>query len=307
MRRAGVVLVVAALVGGASELHAAEKVVLRILVEDGHGRPVDGAKVRGSFFDEQVLRGRLDGPVSGITDAEGRVEISGTEDLYVDVRVEREGFYRSTHRVLVRDRALLERTGEHTIRLRRHLDPIALRVKRVVFLVPERFAGEPYGYDLVAGDFVAPVGSGSVTDLELSYDREDGGDFRWSWSFTARFTNPGDGLIPVVFDPRGSELRSDYEAPGDGYRREWALSRSRAGVDEPPTGRDDPNRGYYFRIRTEVDASGAVTGGYYGKIYGEFPKVTYYVNPKRGSRNVEWDVTRNLFGSLPLMERTREP
>jgi hypothetical protein len=223
------------------------------------------------------------------------------------VRVERDGFYLSTRRVLVRDKELLEKSGEQTVRLRRRVDPIAMRVKRVVFLVREFFAGEPYGYDLVAGDFVAPVGKGSVKDLELSYDREDGGDFRWSWSFNARFTNPGDGLIPVVFDPRGSKFRSDHDAPADGYSGEWALSRSRAGVGEPPTGRDDPNQGYYFRIRTEVDASGAVTGGYYGKIYGEFPKVAYYLNPSSGSRNVEWDVTKNLFGSLLGKERTTEP
>lgn len=307
MRRAAVAMVLAALIGAASEVRAAERVVLRILVEDDLGSAVEGAEVRGYFFDEQVLRGRLDGAVSGITDTEGRVEISGTEDLYVDVKVERDGFYRSMHRVLVRDRELLEKIGEHRIRLRKKVDPIEMRVKRVVFLAKEFFGGEPYGYDLVAGDFVAPVGKGTVKDLELSYDREDGGNFRWSWSFSARFTNPGDGLVPVIFDPRGSDFRSDYEAPAEGYRGEFTLSRSRSGLGQPATGRDDPNQGYYFRIRTKVDASGAVTGGYYGKIYGEFPVVTYYLNPESGSRNVEWDAPRNVFKALLSKELTREP
>ena len=308
MTRAAVVLVLAALIGAASGSCAAERVVLEIIVEDDQGSPVEGAGVRGFFFDEQVLNERQgDGRVSGITDENGRVEISGTEDLYVDVTVERDGYYRSTHRVLVRNRELLEKSGEQKIRLRKQVDPIAMRAKRVLLLVRKLQAGEPYGYDLVAGDFIAPIGKGRVKDLELSYVREDEGDFRWSWSLTIRFAKPGDGLIPVVFEARGSKFRSDYEAPANGYLGEWMLSRSRAGVDEAPTSRDDPNRGYYFRVRTELDASGAVTGGYYGKIYGEFPKVTYYLNPAVGSRNVEWDASRNLFGSLPVMERATSP
>ena len=300
-------MVLGALIGAASNCRAPERGVLEILVKDDRGSPVEGAEVRGFFFDEQVLNERLDGPVSGITNEEGRVEISGTEDLYVDVTVQKDGYYRSTHRVLVRDRELLDKSGEQTIRLRKQVDPIAMRAKRVLLLVRQFQAGESYGYDFVAGDFVAPIGKGSVKDLDLSYVRENGGVFRWSWSLVIKFAKPGDGLIPVVFEARGSEFRSDYEAPADGYRGEWMHSRSRAGVDEAPTSRDDPNQGYYFRVRTEVDASGAVTGGYYGKIYGEFPKVTYYLNPRSGSRNVEWDASMNLFGSLPVTERATSP
>lgn len=94
-----------------------------------------------------------------------------------------------------------------------------MRAKQVVFLAREHMAGEPYVYHLVAGDFAAPIGRGSVADLERSYAREDGGTFQWRWTFKVRFSNPTDGLISVVFDARGSEFRSDYEAPADGYRK----------------------------------------------------------------------------------------
>lgn len=70
----------------------------------------------------------------------------------------------------------------------------------------------------------------------------------------------------------------------------------------------DPNeQGFYFRVRTELDDEGYVIGGYYGKMYGGLPEAVCYLNPNRGDRNVEWDVSQNRFGTLPVMERAGEP
>lgn len=78
-------------------------------------------------------------------------------------------------------------------------------------------------------------------------------------------------------------------------------------MNEAPTNSSHPNQGYYFRVRTEVDDMGGVKGGYYGKIQGELPKGTYYLNPEAGSRNVEWDASQSLFGLLPRVERAVVP
>jgi hypothetical protein len=306
MSRIAFILMSAALLTVASRADDAEKIVLRIRVVDAAGEPVPGAAARGFFFDEQVLRERLDGNVAGSTDLDGRVEISGTEDIYVDFQVDAAGYYRSTRRVVVRDPEIRKHGSDQTIRLRKRIDPIAMRVKRSAVAGPS-VAGEAYGYDLVAGDFVEPLGRGTINDLALTYVRKQGEGFDWSWALSVRFSNPGDGLIPALLHERESEFRSDHEAPRDGYLSEWNLEQSRSNMNEGPTGNVDPNRMYYFRVRTRTDPNGDVSGGHYGKIYGEFPVITYYLNPQTGSRNVEWDVTRNLFDSLPILERATAP
>lgn len=286
---------------------AESKIELRVLVVDEQGAPVEGAVVRGFFFDEQIVRDRQDGNLVATTGADGHTVISGTEDIYVDVLVTRGGYYTSQRRVVVRDPEIRKNGSDETILLRPVVDPIEMHAKQETFLVRSRFGGEPYGYDLMVGDFVAPLGRGQVNDLLLKYERVDGGTFDWSWKLSVAFANPQDGLIPVEFEDRGSEFRSDYRAPPNGYLNSWMLESARTSMDEPAQGNTNRNRSYYFRIRTRTDASGNVFGGHYGKIYGEFPKASYYVNPSPGDRNVEWDPSKNALSPLPPKQRVLAP
>lgn len=73
---------------------------------------------------------------------------------------------------------------------------------------------------------------------------------------------------------------------------------NREGVGTPVEGNQDKRRNYYFRVRSKRDEKGNIISGYYGKIYGEFPEVTYYLNPVVNDHNVEFDVNRNLFPKL---------
>ncbi len=300
------VLVAAAVITATQFAKDSETIVLRILVLNEAGEPVPGAAVRGFFFVEQVQKERLDGNVAGITGQDGRVEIDGMEDIYVDVQVDKDGYYRSTRRVVVRDAETRKHGSDQTIRLRKQIDPMAMYVKQLA-MASEDAGSEPHGYDLVAGDFVEPLGRGSINDLLITFVHKPGSSFDWSWTHSVTFSNPGDGLIPVQLDEPDSEFKSAYRAPEDGYLGEWSLEMSRTGMNEAATGNTDPNRSYYFRIRTQMDPNGDVSGGLYGKIYGEFPKITYYLNPETGNRNVEWDISRNLLDPLPILNRASAP
>jgi hypothetical protein len=85
------------------------------------------------------------------------------------------------------------------------------------------------------------------------------------------------------------------------------LTSSRKGVGSPVEGNMDARRNYYLRIRSKRDEDGNVILGYYGKIYGEFPEVTYYLNPTPNDRNVEFDMKNNLLRNLKNEERPRAP
>jgi hypothetical protein len=131
----------------------------------------------------------------------------------------------------------------------------------------------------------------------------------WNYSFkiSIRFSQPLDGLIPFYFDESGSEYRSAYLAPAQGYVGRWVIDGKREGMASAPTGSTDERRNYYFRIRSRADKDGSVVSAYYGKIYGEFPGVTYYLNPNENDRNIEFDMSKNLFGKLEWDERAQMP
>ena len=48
-------------------------------------------------------------------------------------------------------------------------------------------------------------------------------------------------------------------------------------------------------VSTVLDANGNVKSALYGKIYGDFMKFTYYLNPTPNSRNMEFDPKNNLL------------
>lgn len=61
----------------------------------------------------------------------------------------------------------------------------------------------------------------------------------------------------------------------------------------------DESQCLYLRVRTTTNTQGAVSSAWYGKIYGNMQgEFTYFLNPD-GTRNVEFDFHRNLFGDNP--------
>jgi hypothetical protein len=56
-----------------------------------------------------------------------------------------------------------------------------------------------------------------------------------------------------------------------------------------------------------TDEKGKIISTCYGKIYGDFLKLTYYFNPTPNDRNLEFDPKRNLFGKVPPVDRVSAP
>jgi len=111
-----------------------------------------------------------------------------------------------------------------------------------------------------------------------------------------KITFPGkeDGLIVFDRDPwKGSELRSDYEAPAQGYQP--AVTLVQTVIENKMTDDAKRDRNYYLRVRTKLDENGNIISANYGKIYGDFMTIIYYFNPTPNDRNVEFDPSRNLL------------
>ena len=207
-----------------------------------------------------------------------------------------------------------------TIRLQRVERPIPLFIKRVTKAERGGFTADifPKGedtlrYDLLMGDWLAPVGTGRVADVTFTrHPREDlgegvnGADVRgpsYRDSMTVRFPGEGNGLVESN-PPPNLRLRI-RTAPEDGYRPEYLCWKGRDKTLEH-VGSYDENRCFCFRIRTRRDDRGRIVEAYYGKIYGDIlmytgynfivcgVKFLYYLNPTPLDRNLEWDRKTNL-------------
>lgn len=210
-----------------------------------------------------------------------------------------------------------------TIRLQRVERPIPLFIKRVTKVERGGFTADifPKGedtlrYDLLMGDWLAPVGTGRVADVTFTrHPREDlgegvnGADVRgpsYRDSMTVRFPGEGNGLVES--NPPPSLRLRIRTAPEDGYRPEYLCWKGRDKKLEH-VGSYDENRCFCFRIRTRRDDRGRIVGAYYGKIYGDITFVyqfrpefvpvasvcmSYYLNPTPLDRNLEWDRKTNL-------------
>jgi hypothetical protein len=167
------------------------------------------------------------------------------------------------------------------------------------------------GFDLEAGDWVAPFGTGTRSDMIFTahFDKQPEGEP--DLTLTLSFPNSGDGIeefrVPETrFPGDGSLLRSSEEAPADGYQPTWIQTDNRKSGTPTRTNRD-MNRNYYFRVRTVLDKQGNVKSALYGKIYGDFMHFTYYLNPTPNDRNMEFDPQQNLLKGLKSFEQVSRP
>jgi hypothetical protein len=218
----------------------------------------------------------------------------------------------------------------YEVELRRRVNPIAMFARdwsRRRDLLTMPLLGKPIGLDLMRSDWVAPYGSGQVSDFLLQLDIEDS-DLPKSFydlfprmgrysntTLTVSFPNDGDGIREIKGHPiKGSRLRLPRIAPDDGYATNLVCvtSYSESG-DRNDMNVDDQN--YFFRVRTQKDAGGNVTNALYGKIHGQFEyfvigkiQFAYYLTPPPNDRNVEFDPTKNLLrGKVPDHELCQEP
>ena len=220
-----------------------------------------------------------------------------------------------------------------TIRLQRVEHPIPLFVKNAA---PKVSSGTFDGtnavlrYDLVLGDWLPPEGKGEHADLEirtkltidevLRVGRTRKKVFFEFWN-EVDFVGEGNGCREEVAEPTaGIRLRV---APDSGYTdkivKRFGVRRKIVGpnINQDCYSDSDPNRCYYFRIRSRFNDKGDLVEAYYGKIYGDFNfhgrwdfgfrgvDFLYYFNTTPLDRNLEWDMKTNLCpnpGSLGQLQ-----
>jgi hypothetical protein len=207
------------------------------------------------------------------------------------------------------------------IKLKKIGNPIALYAKKFNARKPDRglLVGQPIGYDLMKGDWVAPSGKGETADLIFRLDRTLGGIAEnnaqiYDATLTVSFSREGDGIQSIFADPfKGSQLFMPRFAPENGYGTNM-ICRSYIRQDGSRGGRTRSDQNYFFRVRTKKDNNGKIISTLYGKIHGEIEwdwqgriKFAYYLNPTPNDRNMEFDSQRNLFGRLPSLERAYGP
>ena len=313
------------------EVFEPPQVNISVTVVDEDGRPIKGAQVQGLF---KGLRAAVDDTVvKKLTDSEGVTQLSGKSRFPVSVTARKEGYYPSmqenvatvewdkeTKNYIFSDEAV-------SLVLRAVKNPVPMHAFREAKAkVPELH--KPFGYDLLAGDWVSPHGEGKVEDVvfELtgewtSFDNHDS-------YLHITFPNPGDGIQSFSANSQ-SAFKSPYEAPVDGYASEKSLRKMRRSVlvegfrDKYKTTSVDETShaaNYIIRVRTVINEKGEVVSALYGKIYGDFvfygatlekryrPVVfSYYLNPTANDRNLEYDPKQNLLKGITSWNQPDAP
>ena len=269
---------------------------VEIRVVDDQGKPVAktsmGMGVTGSGKGG-IARGETD--TNGMFSA--RLKMEGS----VYLRAEKSGYYRTAGELWSGPTTTtpLPPTNQYTIVLKRIANPVPMITREVSLIMPR--LGTPCGFDLVAGDWVAPHGTGVVADCHI-LGKKVVEDYR-NWDLGCRliFTNRN-GV--VGFRAPGSAsyaLKSDLVpppvAPEEGYVAEYAFAHSyHAGVGSSASA--DNNDHLLFRVRSETNDEGRVVSAHSGWVEGAlrldgrntdtmWMGFIYHLNPDPTSRSLE--------------------
>lgn len=298
-------------------------VTVRVVGEDKN--PIAG--VTASFvFDEQYKYNAIV-PLNGNTDATGLITAQGYSAFgRFGANLKKDGYYLSGVACPVfrdaKDGQWQPWGTTNTTILRKIENPVPVYAKKVRADIPA--VGKSCGYDLEAGDWMAPYGRGQTADFIITLtNREYESRSVFDVGATITFSNPLDGIqeahLPKEYAT--SLFRWPRQAPDAGYQ---SLLTARS-AQFPEGGRKPirtfnaggTDQAYFFRVRT-VEQNGKIVSVLYGKIdsgiavdpidsktCGIF--FTYYLNPVPLDRNMEFDLKRNLFANLPDDEQPRLP
>jgi len=269
---------------------------VKVNVIDQDGQPVADAEVTMAFLLSEGANRYV-----GVTNDKGTVKASRFGLLEVVIEASKDGYYRSN---LYGERG----DQEVTIVLREKKNPIPMYAKKSrLWKGKNSFEGKWVGYDFIVSDYMPPYGKGLNLDFEFNTDYDKTDLWNYRFDLAIRFPNKGDGLVAYKVNDQTSKFKSDYLAPDRGYEMFLKYYEYRAGSDMVADTNLDRSRKYYFRVRTKMDEDGNVISALYGKLYSEFPKLHYYLNPNDNDRNVEFDPRQNLFVNSPKEERQFEP
>ena len=305
------------LVGISSHGADQAKITFKTLDEDGH--ILAGMPVSAKFYQAYGAKGTSD--TNGLFVLEGEAKMGEA-----NYSARKEGYYRSEGRYTFSS-TWSPKGGRFepwnpmvTCIVRRIVNPTPMYAKRVETKIQS--TNQCFGFDLTVGDWTAPAGNGSLSDLVF---RVNGywNDYRDNDSvLTLSFSRVGDGIREDPFSAPGSSFTMSRTAANEGYRGLVQLRKARsmkAGMGNDVKVDDlKESPGYVFRIRSVTNEVGVVTNACYGKIRpgmefggagkdGCYLKLTYYMNPTPNDRNLEFDPKRNLFTNLGEFETVNEP
>jgi len=282
------------LLASCQEVH---KVKVAVVEEDGK-TPVAGANVEVRYLG---YGSRKEESVFGETDGKGVFASQGAAKLAIGIFIDKPGYYKTKS-----DRLSRKKDHDLTFVLRRIRNPIPMYAKRLDLIPPE--PEKWIGYDVEAGDWVAPYGKGQTSDFEMkTHSLRDNDEFEdFHHEFQIRFPNKHDGFVTAERH-QDSVFQSPYLAPEKAdYKSDKTIYIKRK-PGGPRLTNNEPNRCYVLRLRTKVDANGNIVSCHYGKTYGDFLDFKCYFNPTPNDRNLEFDPEKNLFKHLKAEEWPHDP
>lgn len=293
-----------------------------IKVVDEEQKPVPEAEIQICFFGGCLKKDI----VHGNADSNGVYTVSGySKDGVFGGTALKPGYYGTTfHHDFFRTSLGMYQPWNKEIKvvLRPKIKPVPMYV-RSKELDPLKIpsVGRKVGFDLIKFDWVAPYGLGTVADfiffLESYYDST--GDNGYS-NLSITFSNKFDGMQTFELDKGGdftvgSEFRTPRYAPENGYQRKVNTRFNPRAPDAHAYRTTDTF--WFFRVRSEVDKNGNLKRAMYGKIESSLIakptkdglaeiEMRLWLNPDY-TRNMEFDIDRNLFSPLPDRETLRIP
>ena len=270
---------------------------MAVKVVDETGAPVSNAYVRASTYWGKAIRS---GQTFGYTDTNGFFRYEDRVYREIGYGVYKKGYYDSIGEAWWPNTLFQVPKTNLVVGLKKIVDPVSMVRRTVVLKFPE--LNDHFGFDLSVGDWVFPSGRGSKTDLLIAgkIDFISWNDF--DLRVQIAFTNALDG-IQSFSARKGHDLRLKSKllppqiAPESGYTNSvlcWIHdspgSRVRSSFSE--------HINYIFRVRTDVDESGAIKSANVGWIQSDFMcspssdqkgevSFTYYFNPDPTSRSLE--------------------
>ncbi len=271
---------------------------VKVTVTEEDGTPIEGADATINFLG---YSGRQTQRFKGKTDSSGLFQASGSPQLRMSVRLEKNGYYNTNS-----DRLSRKQDHNLTFVLRRIKTPIPLYAKRLQVVAP--VLDKEFGYDCEVGDWVNPHGKGRTKDLVFNpiIHHETDKYTNYHYELAVSFSNEKDGFVKFEQNT-ASEFKAPYELPKNAnFQNSWRYFKKR----EPGKGietNSEPSKGYFFRLRTQVDGNGDIISCHYAKAFGDIPDLKIYFNSTQNDRNLEFDSEQNLFTNLEPTEQVREP
>jgi hypothetical protein len=285
---------------------------MTIKVVDEDGNPIGGAKAGVGYYTHSQPAA-----IDGVTDTNGIFIVEhSVEPSYggyaLGFGADKPGYYSVHESQLLPPTYDAAKWNQNIVLVLKKIGhPIAMYAKHVETKTPKE--NEPIGFDLTAGDWVTPYGTGKTADIFFTVHRKVISVHEYDAELSLTFPNKGDGIAVAPQQPSiGSDFTTSRTASDGGYEpeRSWHYSNSETPLSV---------FGYFIRVRTVLDENGNIKSALYGKIIGDISlyvgtKVpqsgigfTYCLNPTPNDRNLEFDPSRNLLKGLLHMQQVKEP